>query len=213
MQQRAFQQSGLRRHLAIGENLQRPAYHRHRLSDRRAGGSCRHRPTLPRRRLPDPRQILVGDELVAVALEHHARERPAADHEHLLVVLLEFIDQRQEIAVAADDDEGVDVGMSERHFEGVECEIDVGAVLVAARRHVALHQANRVLGERAAVFAGSGPVGVGDLGDDFATFLDRVEDDSDIELLAQRVLDANLDVVEVDENGDVQTILMRQSES
>jgi hypothetical protein len=64
--------------------------------------------------------------------------------------------------------------------------------------------------QRAAVLAGAGPVGVGDLGDHFAAFLDGVEDDADVELLAECGLDANLDVVEVDENGDVQAVLMRQ---
>src|SRR6185295_2383118 len=95
-------------------------------------------------------------------------------------------------------------------LEGVEGEVDVRAVLVAARRHVPLDEADRMLGQRAAVLARAGPVGVGDLGDDFATLLDRVQDDTDVELLAEGGLDADLDIVEVDENGDVQTVLMRQ---
>ena len=40
----------------------------------------------------------------------------------------------------------------------------------------------------------------------------RVEDDADVEMLAERGLDADLDVVEVDEDGDVEAILMRQNE-
>ena len=78
-------------------------------------------------------------------------------------------------------------------------------------RHVALDEADGVLRQRAAVLAGAGPVGVGDLGDDLAALLDRVEDDADVELLAEGGLDADFDVVEVDENGDVETILMRQN--
>ena len=93
-------------------------------------------------------QVFVGDELVAVPLQDDARERAAADDEHLLVVLLELLDERQEIAVAADDDVGVDVLVGERHLERVEREVDVGAVLVAAGREVALHQADGVLRER-----------------------------------------------------------------
>ena len=62
----------------------------------------------------------------------------------------------------------------------------------------------------AAVFAGARPVGVGDLGDHLAAFLDAVEDDADVEVLAEGGLDADLDVVEVDEDGNVETILMRQ---
>ena len=148
---------------------------------------------------------------MAVALQDHARERAAADDEHLLVVLLELLDERQEVAVAADDDVGVDVRVRERHLERVEREVDVGAVLVAAGREVALHEADGVLRERAAVLAGARPVGVGDLGDDLAALLDGVEDGADVEMLAEGGLDADLDVVEVDEDGDVQAVLMRQN--
>ena len=75
--------------------------------------------------------------------------------------------------------------MRERHFERVERQVDVGAVLVAAGREVALHEPDGVLGERAAVLAGAGPVGVGDLGDDLAALLERFEDDADVEVLAE----------------------------
>src|SRR3954462_10550757 len=101
--------------------------------------------------------------------------------------------------------------MGERHFQGVEREVDVGAILVAARRHVALHQADGVLRQRAAVLTGARPVGVGDFGNHLAALLDGIENDPDVELLAERGLDADLDVVEVAENGDVETILMRQN--
>ena len=156
-------------------------------------------------------QVLVGDELVAVPLQDDARERAAADDEHLLVVLLQLLDERQEVAVAADDDVGVDVRVRERHLERVEREVDVGAVLVAAGREVALHEADGVLRERAAVFAGARPVGVGDLGDDLAALLDGVEDGADVEVFAEGGLDADFDVVEVDEDGDVEAILMGQT--
>ena len=159
--------------------------------------------------LPD--QVLVGDELVAVPLQDDAREGAAADDEHLLVVLLQLLDERQEVAVAADDDVGVDVRVGERHLERVEREVDVGAVLVAARGQVALDEADGVLGERAAVFAGAGPVGVGDLGDDLAALLERFEDDADVEMFAEGGLDADLDVVEIDEDRDVDAFLVGQT--
>ena len=111
---------------------------------------------------------------MAVPLQDDAREGASADDEHLLVVLFQFFHQRQEVAVAADDDVGVDVGMGERHFEGVERQVDVGAVLVAAGGQVALHEPDGVLGEGPAVFAGASPVGVGDLGDDLAALFDAL---------------------------------------
>ena len=64
-----------------------------------------------------------------------------------------------------------------------------------------------------AVVAGARPVGVGDLGDDLAALLDGVEDGADVELLAEGGLDADFDVVEVDEYCDVQTILSGQTDS
>ena len=100
---------------------------------------------------------------MTVLLHHQAGELPPADDEDLAVVLLEFLDQRDEVAVAADDDEGVDVGVREGHLQGVERQVDVGAVLVAARRQVALDHADRVLRQQAAVVAGALPVAVGDL--------------------------------------------------
>jgi hypothetical protein len=43
-----------------------------------------------------------------------------------------------------------------------------------------------------------------------AAFFDGLEDGADVELLAEGGSDADFDVVEVDENGDVQAVLMRQ---
>jgi hypothetical protein len=75
----------------------------------------------------------VGHELVTILLQNCAGERAAADHEDALVVLLELVDERDEIAVATDDGVGVDVVVSEGHLESIEGQVDVGAVLVAAR--------------------------------------------------------------------------------
>src|SRR6185436_20137141 len=110
-------------------------------------------------------EVLVGDELVAVLLHREAGELASTDHDHLAAVLFQLFDQRDEVAVAADDDEGGDVVVVERHR-------DVGAVLVTAWRHVALHHADGVLREDTAVIARALPVAVGDLGDDLAALLD-----------------------------------------
>ena len=152
-------------------------------------------------------QILVGDELVAVALKDAAGELPSADHEDLLVVLLELFNQADEIAVAADNDERVDVRVRERHLQSVERKVDVRAVLVAARRQVALHHLDRVLRQHAAVATGPLPVAIGRLGDDVAALFEGFEDDARVERRVQGLFDANFDVVEVDEDGEPETLV------
>jgi hypothetical protein len=93
--------------------------------------------------------------------------------------------------------------MRERHLERVERQVDVGAVLVAARRRVALNEADGVLGQRPAVFAGR----VSRRGDRRRPrpFLDSVEDGA-ASVAGRNGLGADFDVVEVDEYCDVQTI-------
>jgi hypothetical protein len=142
---------------------------------------------------------------MTVLLHDVARELPSADHEHFLVVLFQLLDQADEIAVAADDDECVDVGMGEGHLERVEGQIDVGAVLVAARREIALHHLDGVLREQPAVLAGALPVAVGRLGDDLAALFERLEHETRIEGGVEGVLDADFDVVEIDEDCETQS--------
>ena len=149
-------------------------------------------------------EVLVGDEFRAVLLQDHAREGAAADHEHLAVVELELLDQRHEVAVAADDHEGVDVAVGEGHLQRVEREVDVGAVLVATGRQVALDHLDGVLSERAAVVTGAGPIPVRHLGDHLAAFFHRFEHGADVEMATEGGLDADLDIVEVDEEGDLE---------
>ena len=122
-------------------------------------------------------------------------------------VLLQFFNQCDEVAVAADDDEGVDVVVGECHLEGIEGEVDIGAVFVAARGHHALHHAHGMLRHRAAVLAGALPVAVGDLGDDFSTLFDGFEDGADIELQAEGGFDTDFDVIEIDEDRNLQTLI------
>src|SRR5688500_3019208 len=139
-------------------------------------------------------------------LQHDvAGELPAADDKHFLVVLLQLLEQADEITVAADDDEGVDVRMREGHLERIEGQVDVGPVLVAARREVALHHLDGVLREQPAVVTGALPVAVGGLRHDLAALLERLEDKACIELCVEGVLDADLDVVEIDEDCETQS--------
>ena len=70
-------------------------------------------------------------------------------------------------------------------------------------REVALNHLDRVLGHAAAVLAGALPVSIGDLGDDFAALFDGFENRTNIEMPVEGTFDADLDVVKVDEYGDL----------
>src|SRR3984957_16308335 len=89
-------------------------------------------------------QRFVRYELVAIPLEYRAGESPPSYYVDAFVVLLQLIHQGDEIAVAADDREGINMVVSEGHLERVEGQVDVCAVLVAARRRVALNHLHRV---------------------------------------------------------------------
>ena len=122
-------------------------------------------------------------------------------------VLFELLDERDEVAVPADDDIRVDVAVRERHLEGIEGEIDVGAVLITARGEVALDQLGGVLRQGTAVVTRARPVAVSNLRNNLAALLERFEDDADIELAAEGALDAYLDIVEIDEYRNLQSCI------
>jgi hypothetical protein len=86
-------------------------------------------------------------------------------------------------------------------------QIDVSAVLIAARRGVTLHHLHGVLGELAREGVLAAPVGVSDLGDNLAALFQSVEHRGHIELALQRGFDADLDVIEVDEYGDFEFLV------
>jgi len=88
------------------------------------------------------------------------------------------------------------------HFQGIECKIDIGAVLVASRSQVALDHLDRVLRHAAAVLTCTLPITIGDLGDDFTPLFDGLEYCADIEVPIQCAFDSDLNVVEVDKYRD-----------
>src|SRR6185312_44401 len=147
---------------------------------------------------------LVGQELAAVALQHAAGEAAAADHEHRLVVLLELLHQGDEVAVAAHHHEGIDVGVVDGHFQRIQRQIDVGAVLVAAGGQVTLDHVHGILGQGTGQFTRALPVAIGNFGNDFAALLERFQHHGQVKVAIERAAHADLDVVEVDEDRDFQ---------
>src|SRR5262249_42691101 len=140
---------------------------------------------------------------VAVLLKNDAGEGTAANNQNFLVVLFQLFDESNKITVAAHDHERVDVVPGERHLQRVERKINVSAVLVTAGSEVTLNHLDRVLSHAAAVLPGALPVSIGNLRDDFAAFLDGFENRANIEVPVQCTFYADLDVVKIDEYGDL----------
>jgi hypothetical protein len=143
---------------------------------------------------------------MAVLLQYRAGKGTATHNQYFFVVLFEFFYKGHEVAVAAHNNEGIDVIPRERHFQSIQSEVDVGSIFVAAWREVALDHLDGMLRHAAAVIAGALPVPISDLGDDFAAFLDCLQDRSDIEMAIQSTFDTDFDVVEINKNSDFEAI-------
>jgi hypothetical protein len=63
-----------------------------------------------------------------------------------------------------------------------------------------------MLSHATTVFTGAFPIAVGDFGDDFASLFDGLEDRSNVQVPVQGALNANLDIIEVDEYSDLKTV-------
>ena len=113
---------------------------------------------------------------MTVFLQNRAGEGLPTQHEYALIVLFQFVEQGHEITVSADDGEGIDVIVGESHLQRVERQVDVRTVLVAARGRVALHHLYGMFRHGAGGGFLPSPVGIGDAGDDFTAFLQRIQD-------------------------------------
>ncbi len=143
---------------------------------------------------------------MAVFLQDGAGEGFSAKHEHTLVVLFQFVEQGHEIAVPADDGERIDVIVRKSHFQRIERQVDIRAVLIAARRWVALNHLHGMFRHGAGGDFLPSPVGVGDAGDDFTAFLQRIQYGGHVKFPVQGGFDADLDVIEVDKHGQFEFV-------
>ncbi len=94
----------------------------------------------------------------------------------------------------------------ESHLQCIQRQVDIGAILVAARGGVALHHLYGVFGHGAGGAFLPSPVRVGDAGDDFTAFLQRIQYSGHIKFPMQRGFDADFDVIEVDKHGQFQFV-------
>ena len=153
--------------------------------------------------------VLVVDELVAVGGEQVARRVLEPEPDHRLAVLLELEHERREVRVARDDDERVDVLLGVRELHRVDAQTDVRRVLAGDAALGYLGQFDAELVERGDVLREPSPVGVRALTDDLALLHQALEHSFHVERLdllaptpTARLLDAERQVLEVDEDGE-----------
>ena len=141
---------------------------------------------------------------MTVLLQNRARKRLAPHNKHSLVVLLQLVHQGNKIAVAADNRISIYVVMRERHFQCIQRQINIRAVLVPARRRITLHHLHRVFRQLPRRVLHLAPVCVSNLGDDFPALLQRLQHDGNIKLALQRGFYADLYIVEVNKDRDLE---------
>ena len=100
------------------------------------------------------------DELVAGSHQQRVRHVARADAERVLAVLAQFGDERAEVAVAGDDDEGVDLRTLDGDLECVERHANVGAILAGAHAED-LQEIDRVVHQVLAIAGETAPVAIG----------------------------------------------------
>jgi hypothetical protein len=147
--------------------------------------------------LGQPRQIVVRVVLVAVLDQQIAGRFPDAHSDHVLPILLELDDHGGEVTVAREQNEGSDLWPSEHQLDGVDGQADVGRVFLARAKCRSEDEIDGRLGERDDVLRVAAPVSVGSLDRDLA--LDDVAVEESAKLFGQVLLDAEGDIIEVDE--------------
>ncbi len=152
-------------------------------------------------------QRLVAHELVTVLLQDGAGEGLASHHKYGLAVFFQLVHQRDEVAVAADNGERVHVRMGESHLQRIQRQIDIAAVLVAARGGQALHHLHGVLRHGPGRAFLAPPVGVSKFRDQVAALLERIQRQRNIKFAPQSRFHADFNIVVIDKHGDVQFFL------
>ncbi len=112
---------------------------------------------------------------MAVRLENVRREGLAAHHVHGLAVFLQLVDERNKIAVAADDRKRVDMGVGKGHLQRIERQIDISPILVTARAGQPLHHLYSILCHLPGCAFLAAPVCVGEFRNNVATLFQCIE--------------------------------------
>ena len=146
-------------------------------------------------------EAVVEDELVAVGDQQLAGRLAVADADDALVELAQLAHERREVAVAGDDDEGVDVLAAVGELHGVDRHLDVGAVLGALARGGHLDEPEARVHQLVAGVAVPAPVRVGALHDHAALLGQAVQHQVDIEV-GSSLGPGSGHVLEVDQHGE-----------
>ena len=144
-------------------------------------------------------QVVIKDEFIAVGDQQVGGRLLDADADYLLGVLAQLGDQRREIGVAADDDEGIDVRFGVAEVERIHDQADVGRVLARLAHMRDLDQLEIGLMHRRLECLVAIPVAISFLDDDAALEQEALEYRLDVEFFIFCVAHAERDVFEVAE--------------
>ena len=99
------------------------------------------------------------------------------------------------------------MAVGECHLQSVQRQVNIGAVLIAARGRNPLHHLDGALGHLAGGAFLAAPIRVSEFGDNVAPFLQSVQRKRYIKLAPKRRLHADLNIVVIDKNRYVQFLL------
>jgi hypothetical protein len=162
-----------------------------------------------RRALALTHQVVIEDELVAIGHQQVGGGLLDADTDHLLGVFTELGDQGREVRIAADDDEGVDMGLGVAEIERIDHHADVGRVLarLAHMRNFDQLEVGFVHGGFETLVAL--PVAIGLLHHDAPLEQQTLQDRLDVELVVLGVAHAQGHILEIAEQRHADVVVGR----
>ena len=146
-------------------------------------------------------QVIVENEFVAVRHQQVGSRLLDAHADHLLGVFAQFRHQRRKVGIAADDDEGVDVGLGVAQVQGIDHQADVGRILAGLAHVRDFDQFEVRLMHGALETFITVPVAICLLDNNAALQQQAFEDGLDIEFFVICISHAERDVLEVAKHG------------
>jgi hypothetical protein len=155
-------------------------------------------------------QVVIGVVLIAILNQQVAGRLSNSDPNHVLPVLFQLDHHRRKVAVPRQENESADLGASEYQLDRVYRKADVGRVFLTGPECRREDEINGGFGQRHDVLGIAPPIGVGALNRNFA--FDDVAVEKGAKLFRQILLDAQRDIVKIDQQGSVRGMYLGLTE-